>query len=147
MRCSGGGYGEHVANTMLLSSSASRFIRNLHYKASHYLLQNYCKIIFPKFNAHDIAKYSKLGRKNKRRLDTVGFHKFRQRLLQTATLYRDSQVCTGSEAYTSKQCGFIHDELGCSEIFTCPSCKLVADRDMHAARNILLKFLELSRGA
>ncbi len=30
-----------------------RVIRDLHYKASHYLLQNYRKIIFPKFNAHE----------------------------------------------------------------------------------------------
>jgi transposase len=46
---------------------------------------------------------------------------------------------TGSEAYTSKQCGkcgFLNDKLGASEIFRCRRCKVGADRV--AARNILL---------
>ncbi len=62
-----------------------RVIRDLHYKASHYLLKNYYHIILPKFNAHAIAKHSKLDKTTKRRLNTLSFHKFRQRLLQMVT--------------------------------------------------------------
>ncbi len=79
-----------------------RVIRDLHYNASHYLLENYRHIILPKFNAHAIAKYSKLDRKTKRRLNTLSFCKFREQLLQTAMFYSGSQVYMGSEAYTSK---------------------------------------------
>ena len=46
---------------------------------------------------------------------------------------------TGSEAYTSKQCGMcgtLNDNLGASEVFKCPvACTPVGvDRDVHAAR-------------
>ena len=57
----------------------------------------------------------------------------------------DSSIHTGSEAYTCKQCGncgVLNDKLGSSETFVCPRCKFSADRDIHAARNILLRHLK-----
>ena len=48
-----------------------------------------------------------------------------------------------NEAYTSKTCGacgFVHDGLGSSEVFRCPSCGLRCHRDLHAARNIYLRW-------
>jgi hypothetical protein len=50
----------------------------------------------------------------------------------------------GSEAYTSKQWGHLNDKLGSNELFTCKRCHVVTDRSqfiVHAARNILLRFL------
>jgi transposase len=72
---------------------------------------------------------------------------FGERLVQTATWYPESRVLRGSEAYTSKQCGHcgtLNDKLGGSEVFACRSegCGAQGDRDVHAARNILLRFLE-----
>ena len=64
--------------------------------------------------------------------------------LQTASFYNDTCIKTGSEAYTSKQCGLcgcLNDKLGASEIFNCENCGLTSDRDVHVARNILLKHL------
>jgi len=55
-----------------------------------------------------------------------------------------------TEEYTSKtcgNCGLINDTLGSSETFKC-SCGLVCHRDLHAARNIYIKWLiETERGA
>jgi putative transposase len=54
------------------------------------------------------------------------------------------QVVIVSEAYTSKtcrRCGVIHHKLCGNKVFNCPSCRLSCDRDKHAARNILLRYL------
>ena len=53
------------------------------------------------------------------------------------------------ESYTSKTCGYcgvINDKLGSSKEFkckanTCPQKHLSSDRDIHAARSILLRYL------
>ena len=48
------------------------------------------------------------------------------------------------EAYTSKtceECGYLHQKLGGNKTFECPKCGHTADRDLHAARNILLRYL------
>ncbi len=56
------------------------------------------------------------------------------------------QYLTGSEAYTSKQCGMcgaLNDNLGASELFKCSAaCGFRADRDVHAARKICLRYLQ-----
>ena len=69
---------------------------------------------------------------------------FKERLKQFATGY-NTTIYTGSEAYTSKQCGKcgnLNQKLGASEVFNCGECSAIADRDAHAARNILLRFLK-----
>ena len=45
------------------------------------------------------------------------------------------------ETYTSKTCGFCGNlyDVKSSRVFTCPSCNNSYDRDMNAARNILIK--------
>jgi transposase len=48
------------------------------------------------------------------------------------------------EWYTSKTCseyGDIDDDLGGNKIYKCKSCDSIMDRDLNAAKNILLKFL------
>ena len=55
-----------------------------------------------------------------------------------------------TEEYTSKtcgNCGLINDNLGSSETFRC-DCGLICHRDLHAARNIYMKwFIETERDA
>ena len=70
---------------------------------------------------------------------------FASRLIQTASDYEGSRIIRCSEAYTSKQCGAcgeLNDKLGGSKTFNCQECGAVADRDVHAARNILLRCLQ-----
>jgi transposase len=57
-------------------------------------------------------------------------------------------ILTGSEAYTSKQCGqcgHLNDGLGGKEIFQCGQCGVEVDRDVHTARNILLRFFGVEK--
>jgi putative transposase len=122
---------------------AKNVVRDFHYKAAHFLCRRFSQVFFPKFNAKSIAQLS-LNHNVKRRLNMLSFYKFKNRLVQTASLYNDTCIKTGSEAYTSKQCGLcgcLNDKLGASEIFNCENCGLTSDRDLHAARNILLKHL------
>ena len=68
--------------------------------------------------------------------------KLRERLIQVASYYQTC-VKSGSEAYTSKKCG----KCGCinisgKEVFTCSICMSEANTDIHAARNILLRFIQ-----
>ena len=118
-------------------------VRNFHYNVAHDLLQRNNTIICPTTGSHS-WRTRRLPSLVKRRSQMLSFGKFAHRLVQTSTWYSGKRILRGSEAYTSKQCGacgHINDTLGSSLEFTCTECNLVADRDIHAARNILLRFL------
>jgi transposase len=123
---------------------AKRVVRDFQYKSAHYLLQRFHTIILPLTSSHKWREGRKLNRVTKDRSMMLRHGKFGERLVQTATQYEGSRIIRGSEAYTSKQCGacgVLNDKLGGSKTFTCRSCGATADRDVHAARNILLRFL------
>ena len=120
-------------------------IKHFHYNVAHHLLSRYQTVIFPNFNGHSCMG-GKLNPYVKKRMQALSFGLFKRRLVQVSSGYNGSKIITGSEAYTSKQCGvcgIINDKLGGSEVFTCRSsdCNIECDRDLHAARNILLRFL------
>ncbi len=71
---------------------------------------------------------------------------FREMLKAKAELFPWVNVVECDEAYTSNTCGCcgtIHQTLSGSKVFKCKACKYVADRDINAARNILLRYLSL----
>jgi putative transposase len=120
-------------------------IEDLHYKASHFLLQRFQTLLVPHTSAHHWRKGNRLNKRVKQRSQALSFGKFAQRLIETATWYPGSKIVRGSEAYTSKQCGrcgCLNDHLGGNETFVCEQCSSTADRDIHAARNILLRFMQ-----
>ena len=54
------------------------------------------------------------------------------------------QLIVCDEAYTSKTCGAcgtLYQKLGSNKTFKCAACGYEADRDISAARNILLRYL------
>ena len=121
--------------------TASRTVRDLHYKAAHYLLHRYRHVILPHTSSHG-WNVNKVVR---RQAQMLRFGAFAERLVQTATQYPGRQIRRGSEAYTSMQCGwcgFLHRKLGDSKTFKCPKCGFSMERDVHGARNILLRLLE-----
>jgi len=68
-------------------------------------------------------------------------------LINKAALSSSCQVIICDEHYTSKicgSCGELHHNLGKNKTFICPHCHYEADRDINAARNILLHFLTLN---
>jgi transposase len=127
-------------------SKAKNVIKDVHYKISHYLCERYKSIFMPWTNSSQLMQGT-LHKSTKRALSHLRWGQFRSRLSETASLYAGVNVFTGSEAYTSKQCGMcgeINDALGSSEVFTCAAkCSTFkADRDIHAARNICIRYLQ-----
>ena len=123
---------------------AKRVVRDFHYKTAHALLSRYKTVVLPSTSSHRWRQGKRLCPQVKRRSATLRIGAFSERLKQTATFYAGSRVVRCSEAYTSKQCGAcgcLNDKLGGSKVFKCKSCGAKADRDIHAARNILLRCL------
>jgi len=124
---------------------ATRVVRHMHYTVAHNLCRNYERIALPFTSSQYWRRGDKLNKMVKRRSMMLSFGKFRQRLKETSTWYTRVSITGGSESSTSKQCGAcgtLNDKLVGSEVFKCCSCGKKADRDVHAARNILLRFLD-----
>jgi hypothetical protein len=124
---------------------ATNVVKDFHYKVSHSLLARHDTIICPTTTSHKWRQGPSLRSIVKRRILLLSFGSFARRLVQCATMYKNKTIVRGSEAYTSKQCGrcgTLQDKLGSSLLFTCGQCALESDRDIHAARNILLRFIE-----
>ena len=119
-------------------------MKDFHFKVAHDMLRGNRTIILPTTSSHRWRTGAKLAQVCKRRIQKLSFGLFASRLVQTSTVYSGSKIVRGSEAYTSKQCGQCgarNDKLGSSICLNCPICGLESDRDIHAARNILLRFL------
>lgn len=132
-----------------------RYIKNmtndLHNKIISMLIQTYSTIVIPKFDSQKLLKQlKKCGTSSTcRTLQLLQHYKFRQKLISKIknTKHCDYIICT--EEYTSKTCsgcGQLNKNLGSSELFICSKCDLHIDRDINAARNILIKvFKEASQ--
>lgn len=121
-------------------------VDDLHCKLAKFLCERYHVVLLPKFETQGMIRRGQRRIKSKtaRAMATWSHYRFRTRLENKAREYPWCRVVIVSEAYTSKtcgRCGRIHDKLGGSKVFKCPSCGLECDRDKHAARNILLRYL------
>jgi len=95
------------------------------------------------FGAAAMLKKRGLSSRTKRDMQAWSHGRFRERMLHKARETRTRVVVCG-EAYTSKtcgHCGWQHDRLGSSKTFVCGQCGNVFDRDVNAARNVLLRNL------
>lgn len=116
---------------------------DMHNKTISYLFKHHNTILIPRFESQEIGR-SMSSRKNRRSLFTLKHYQFLTRLIDKSKIIQGTQVIVCKEDYTSKTCGWcgiINKKLGGSDIFDCKFCGLVIDRDMHAARNILIKWL------
>jgi len=89
-------------------------------------------------------KQRSISTKTARAMCTMSHFGFKQRLLSKQREYPDCNVIICDEAYTSKTCGAcggLNDSLGGKKEFECAFCGYCADRDVNAARNILLKYI------
>lgn len=121
-------------------------VDEVHKKLSAWLCENYRVVLLPKFETQNMVRRRdrKLNSKTARSMCTWSHFRFRQRLLHTAELYPWCTIVVCDEQYTSKTCGAcgrIHATLGSNKTFCCPACGYTADRDISAARNILLRYL------
>ena len=121
-------------------------VKDLHCKLAKYLCLNYNVILIPEFKTQSMIKKDdrKISSKTARAICTYSHYLFRQRLINKSREFPSCKVILVTEEYTSKTCGScgeINETLGSSKEFKCPSCDYTADRDINAARNILLKFI------
>ncbi|MCP3663106.1 MAG: transposase, partial [Gammaproteobacteria bacterium] len=121
-------------------------VNEVHKKLSTWLCENYRVVLLPKFETQQMVRrrHRKPGSKTARGMCTWAHYRFRQTLLSKAELYPWCKVVVCDEHYTSKTCGacgWINPTLCSSKAFKCASCNYTADRDISAARNILLRYL------
>lgn len=127
-----------------------RRIRNAvdetHKKLAHHLCSSYDLVLLPEFRTSGMVsrRHRKIGSRTVRSMHTWAHYRFRMRLLSKAREFPSCTVVLCNEAYTSKTCGacgFLHEHLGGSRMFSCPCCKAEMDRDANGARNVLLKYV------
>ncbi len=124
-------------------------VEELHKKASLWLCRNYDAILIPEFQTSRMAKRSEerqISNKTCRMMYTWAHFRFRQRLIHKAREYPRCNVVVVREDYTSKtcgRCGHLNKKLRGEKTYSCrnENCSYVADRDISAARNILLRYL------
>lgn len=112
-----------------------------HWKMSNFLSNTFGAVVLPHLETKALA--AKLRAKTNRELHASSHWLFLQRL-RSKCLERDGVFCQPTEHYTTVTCGLCGqlNHVGRSEVFVCP-CGNVSHRDLHAARNILLKHLRL----
>jgi transposase len=114
-------------------------INDLHYKTIKKLIE-YDIIYIPKLNIKNIIEKDHLQSKTKRELQTLSHNLFIQRLKNKGEL-GDKKIIICDERLTTKTCGkcFKETDIGKSKEYECQKCGLKIDRDINAARNILIK--------
>mmetsp|Transcript_4982 Transcript_4982/g.10368 ORF Transcript_4982/g.10368 Transcript_4982/m.10368 type:complete len:602 (+) Transcript_4982:467-2272(+) len=123
-------------------------ITEIHRKLALWLCENYRVILLPKFETSKMSRRMerRISKKSIRMMCRWSHFGFRQALIHKAEMFPWCKLVLCQESYTSKtcnECGTLHHNLGASKIFQCPNpkCNHVADRDVHAARGILLRYL------
>jgi putative transposase len=120
---------------------------NLHWQTCDYLTKCFQVILLPIFNSKQMTnrKKRKISKTSTRLLLGLSHYSFQQKLIYKAK-QRGRQVILCKENYTSKccgSCGQLNESLGSKKIFKCNNCNLIMDRDIHAARNILIRALSI----
>jgi transposase len=117
-------------------------VQNLHNQVASHISKTYGTILLPKFSTSVMQIGSSLSSSTKRDLWSLGHYTFQQKLLNLCNK-RGSVLYIVEEHYTTKTCGGcgILQEVGAAKVYCCPHCKYRTDRDVHGARNILLKHL------
>ena len=117
-------------------------IENLHNHTASHISKHFKAVLLPSFGTSVMQKGTTLASTTKRDLWTLSHYKFQQKLIglcnqQGTTLY------IVEEDFTTKTCGTcgMLQDVGKTKIFQCRSCEYKQDRDVHGARNILLKHL------
>ena len=111
-------------------------INELHNKTIKYLTDNYEIIIIPKFSITTMHKTKKFNRM----LHSLAHSKFLVKL-QNKCNYLGKKVIVTDEKYTTKtccNCGYMK-KMTNEKTYKCDKCKIVIDRDINGAINILQK--------
>jgi IS605 OrfB family transposase len=114
-------------------------VKELHYKTAHLLCKSYNNIYLGKLSTQSIVK-GNLTTFDKHFAHALSHFTFSQ-ILENKCNEFGKKLYYVDESYTSKtcgSCGSIYD-VKLSRVYSCISCLQKYDRDMNAARNILIK--------
>ena len=119
----------------------SNIINDLHWKSINHLLKENDVIFYGDIKSHNIVSKSK-NRHLNRSFNDIKFYKFKERLKYKASIANKLLVCV-PEDYTSQTCSFCGaiNKPEKSKIYFCNQCQKRVDRDVNAAKNILMKGL------
>lgn len=126
-----------------------RRINDFHRKMCLFLCRSYKVIILPEFQSKRMSEKSlrKISSATVRKMMTWGHFRFRELLKAKVKTFSKCTLIICDEDYTSKTCGScgeLHQKLGKKKTFRCPTCRNTSDRDVNAARNILIRFLTVN---
>ena len=124
----------------LLRKRIKDMVTDLHWKVIKYLTSTFQIIIYPNFETSNMMK--KLSKENKRKLSTLSFYTFKQRLINKCKELKNTLIIT-NESYTSRtccSCGYLNNP-STNKVFNCKKCKYTVDRDINGSRNIMIKTL------
>lgn len=116
----------------------------MHKKVINELTRDNDIILLPSFETSSMTKKfkRKLKTKTVRNLSLLAHSLFKEKL-KTKTFERGCRILICEEHYTSKtcsMCGKLNYKLGSSKTFKCSGgCNVIIDRDVNAARNIMLR--------
>ena len=126
----------------LLRTKIKNIVSDLHWKTADFLCKNFKTIIIPKFETRKmVRKYKRnITTTTVRNLLTLSHYKFLQRLTHKTKQYKTNLIHI-TEEYTSMTCGKcgILNNIGSNKEYNCKKCLIKIDRDINAARNIMLK--------
>lgn len=135
---------------MRLRKKIRSLVDEFHRKLAKWLCESYALVLLPTFEVSQMMPRGqrRIGSKTARAMATWSHSRFKQRLLDKTREYPGCGVILVNEAYTSKtcgNCGRLHQGLGGSKQFHCPSCGFEIGRDHNGARNIYLRYMSESR--
>ena len=129
-------------------SRINNLVSEVHKQTASYLVKHFDVILLPEFGTQNMVrklqrggKKRLIGRRSVRKLLVRRHYQFKIWLLQKAAEYGKTVVIV-DESYTSKtcsSCGWYDYNLRGKKVFNCSTCDLVLDRDVNAAKNIILK--------
>lgn len=119
-------------------------VNEVHKKTALFLTRNFKTILLPKFETSQMVGNGRnIGSKTARGMMTWAHYRFKE-FLRGVCNRTNTTLIDVTEEYTSKtcgQCGNLHPNLGRSKKYVCPACGMKMDRDINAARNIMLKYI------
>lgn len=125
----------------LLRSKITHRVNELHRQTALFLVKRYRIILLPKYQVQKMTMKSN-NRYCNRSQYALSHFKFRQYLLHKANCFHNRHVILCKENWTTKTCsicGYLNQGMTDEKIYTCPKCKGIIDRDINAARNILIR--------
>jgi transposase len=131
----------------ILRTKVKHVVADLHWQTANSLTKDFQVILLPIFGTKNMAnkKKRKIGKTTTRLMLGLSHYSFQEKLLYKAKA-RGRTVIICKEHYTSKccgKCGTLNLKLGSNKTFHCKSCDLKMDRDIHAARNVLIRNLAI----